>query len=338
LKNVTRHSADVKLAGIDPLSIRLFVQAYDQDGDGNISLDEFRDMVNDVVQKSSMFTGVEGDRLTAEQAVALLTFDWKPKTNDLAEIGGPGTLGGTAFALGADEEEDGRCDDKDPRSDYYSGKEESGHSKSKNLADEIKQDTENSKSDFERIQGIAKHAENLEKGITKLVRRRKKQNQNGKKEEGEKGKDEEGTGELEETKEQLQARLLEECKTDRNSIAAQIWQLGKYLIKHKVISVPDMTWTKTFSDTYVPNVQSNEGSPENKDLNGFVIHPDVKDDYRISYFERFLATGSFEAPDDWKSVRRRKLLERKAILRIGFVFVAYKVNFWFWEMVEMLRK
>jgi hypothetical protein len=328
LRNVTRQDADVKLAGIDPMSIQRFVQTYDQDGDGNISLEEFRDMVNDVVQKSSMFTGVEGDRLTAEQAVALLTFDWKPKGGNLAQL--EGACGRTEFAIGGDDE-----DDKDPISD--NGKEEGENSKTKYLSDEIKQDTENSKTEFERMQGLAKYAEHLEKGITKLVKRRKNQNSEVNKAEVEE-KEEEEAEDREETKEQMRLRLLQECKTDRNVIAAQIWQLGKRLLKHKVISVPDLTWTKSFSDTYIPAVQTNEMSIGKEILDDFVIHPDVEDDFRISSFERFLASGNFKVPEDWKTVRNRKVLERKAISRIGFVFVAYKVNFWFWEMIEMLRK
>jgi hypothetical protein len=288
-----------------------------------------------------MFTGVEGDRLTAEQAVALLTFDWKAKGSNLAELGLGGAFGGTAVGAGEDGDDDDG-DSKDPISANNTVKEEGGHSKSTNLADEIKQDTENSKKEFERIQGIAKYAETLEKGITKLVRRRKNSNPKGKKAEevDEKEEDEDEAEQDEETIEQRQARLLRQCETDRNSIAAQIWKLGRYLLKHKVISVPDMTWTKSFSDTstYMPDEPANEEGPEKVSLKGFVIHPDVEDDYRISYFDRFLASGSFEAPDDWKTVRKRRHLERRAISRIGFVFVAYKVNFWFWEMIEMLRK
>jgi hypothetical protein len=330
LRNVTRKSADLKLTGIDPMSIQRFIQAYDQDGDGNISLAEFRDMVNDVVQKSSMFTGVEGDRLTAEQAVALLTFDWKPKVNRLAEIGG--AFGRTASSLGADERNN---------SDGHStnaGVEQ--QSKSKNFADDLKQDTEESKSDFERIAGLAKYAEQLEKGITKLVKRRNNISSKGKnaeeveeREDGEKVEDE-----VTVTKEELRSRLQQQCKTDRNSVANQIWELGRHLLKHKVISVPDMTWSKGFSDTYMPSAENNEERPVGEDLEDFVIHPDIDDDYRITIVERLLASGGFKVPDDWRNVRVRKRLECRAISRVGFVFVAYKVNFWFWEIIEMLRK
>jgi hypothetical protein len=85
-------------------SINSFIQAYDQDGDGNISLDEFRDMVHDVVQKSSMFTGVQSNQLTAEQAVALLAFDWKSQESKLAKVGG--IFSTTLVDLEGEEEED----------------------------------------------------------------------------------------------------------------------------------------------------------------------------------------------------------------------------------------
>ena len=144
-----------------------------------------------------------------------------------------------------------------------------------------------------------------------------------------------GKEEQAETREEMEQRLLEDCKTDlgRRAVAEQVRELGWRLIRDKIISVPDISWDKTSSSH---NADVDQGPKS--DLANFVIHPDIEDKRNVSNIEKLLASGTFTMPKEWATVNTRLLLEKKAIARVGFVFQAYKINFWFWEMLEMLRK
>jgi hypothetical protein len=128
--------------------------------------------------------------------------------------------------------------------------------------------------------------------------------------------------------------------TDR--VAAEIWKLGDKLLKSKVISVPDVVWSQS-KDTNAANQPEalNEVNTL-KQHEDFVIHPDKNDTYRqqdaISKLSRLISLFSTSIPDSWETVNKRQALEARAMLRVGFVFSAYKVNFWYWEMIEMFRK
>ena len=303
--------ADKMLAGIDQKSIKRFVKAHDQDDDGFISIDEFRDMVADAVKKSTMFTGVEGDRLTSEQAVALLTYDWKSvMKNSRAPARGGGRVPDVGKVLGGG---DGEGDDP--------------QAKPEGVPDNDLKDTDMFNSGVERVKGLAENAGKAAKMLSKAVQKAQHS----------KAKAGQAESKSEDTPEQIRSRLLKACNKDPNSVAARIWELGRLLLQNKVISVPEMTWTKAAKEADSGAAEERASQADLKKL-GFVIHPDLDDNYRISSVERFLASGSFTTPDSWKNARSRKQLEQTAMSRVGFVFAAYKINFWFWEMLEMLRK
>ena len=136
------------------------------------------------------------------------------------------------------------------------------------------------------------------------------------------------------------------CDESKDKVAAEVWKLGNTLLKNRVISVPDVVWSQTKDSGDVKKTESvNCGSKLRENAfqdSEFVIHPDLTDDYRqqnfIAKLLRFVSLFSTSIPDSWKSVNQRRALEANAMLRVGFVFSAYKVNFWYWEMIEMTRK
>ena len=138
------------------------------------------------------------------------------------------------------------------------------------------------------------------------------------------------------------AWLEKACTKYKDKVAAEIWKLGTNLLKSKVISVPDVVWAQGRNLGAVTNQSEIDDSSLKKLQDTFVIHPDIHDDYRqenlFSKFLRLVSTFSLQIPDSWKSVNKRRALEAKAVHRVGFVFAAYKVNYWFWEMIEMTRK
>jgi hypothetical protein len=318
LKNVAGQSLEVKLAGIDPESIRIFVNKYDTDKNGSISIDEFRGMVNEAVHQSALFTGTEGDRLTIEQAVALLSFDWKSTAQEVAVAPGPsGDLADFAGIGSGEEKVNADSEGNATAREQISEKE--GLNK---VQAEVKDGVGKAQQAFEKAQNLSDNADKIEKGCSRFFSKSKDQTREA------------------ETQEQVKLRLVHACKNNRTAVAAQIWELGKQLLQNKVISVPDMIWVRSKGSAPQPTEMYSAQKVSNSErlAANFVIHPDLEDDFRITSIEKFLASGSFRTPETWKTVNNRKALEHKALARVGFVFVAYKINFWFWEMIEMLRK
>ena len=290
--------ADIKLVGVDPDAIRNFFFEYDQNSDGKISIDEFSDMVHEIVKKSNLFTGVESDRLTKEQAIALLIYDWKSK-----KLSHSPNI--SKFVSEWNKETSAESEADPDNLNIGSDILKAGAKDYEDMAN-IGKKSAKSSIDIKNPEGIRPDAnEDLHF----------------------------------ETQQEMESRLLSDCKSDdgKRAVADQIRKLGWQLIRDKIISVPDISW-----DSDMPNASGKTGhSAENgakTDLENFVIHPDIMNDRTISNLEKFLASGTFQMPKDWQSVNSRNLLETKAISRVGFVFQAYKVNFWFWEMLEMLRK
>jgi hypothetical protein len=169
------------------------------------------------------------------------------------------------------------------------------------------------------------------------------------------------TPEAETTKESwkdlgAQRRWLQRaCATHKLKVAAEIRRLGRELVKCRLIATPDLSWPQEEKDKSINHVSNRHMLPDqpndnafsslvtssHEDLQDFIIHPDLEDQGDGSIPNRFL--NHFiccfgKTPAAWKTARRRKELEGIAVRRVGFVFAAYKVQFWFWEMVEMVRK
>jgi hypothetical protein len=75
-------------------------------------------------------------------------------------------------------------------------------------------------------------------------------------------------------------------------------------------------------------------------VTAYAIHPDLPDLHLQRGILAKISGVVFSYAGDvgMHTVNQRKQLEKKAIQRMGFVFVSYKANFWYWEIMEMMRK
>ena len=137
--------------------------------------------------------------------------------------------------------------------------------------------------------------------------------------------------------------------------------MAKKLLRENTLSIPNTSWreyrdadavrkqqqTKTEKDV---SKDSESGlSPEHSSIlesddverESYVIHPDLDDDQDWSWWIKFQSSVGnllMKTPEEWKTVSKRKELGGKALDRIGFLFAAYKIKYWYWELLEMLRK
>ncbi len=301
------------LMGVEAQSMRKFFQEYDSNEDKKISLNEFRDMALNIMETTALFTGVEGDRLTKEQAIALLMFDWKSAITKAEEDSGLEFVDG--------QQEEGQMD---------------GEPDEENSAKLDQNDVE----------------ERRENTVLEMESENEDETQKDVKDEAEEEEDDDlskdSEAENEDIKKKREWLLREACDKCKHKVSAEIWSLAQSLVQDKVISVPDMVWpsssvleiTDTFDCGSATQVDSQEQGCN--DLEDFIIHPDLADDYRqktvMSGFVNFISSGSSQTQKAWSTVNKRKKLEQKAIKRVGFVFSAYRCNLWYWEMIEMLRK
>ena len=372
----------ITLSGVDFGSMKRFVEKYDQDGDGSISLDEFRDMVNAVIRDTSLFTGVEGIRLTKNQAIALLTFDWKsivPRPMKAGAVSGSkkvetakpsaeksqiGTSRITQSIMSSAQKTFESAQSAAEQGQTAVEKADVAINKANTTLDKAKTAKESSKTALKTGQkalklggSVAKHVsccsqkdDNDEDDSDEMSKKEEEGEENkaeGKNEKDDNSEDKkegggekQGTGKETESKESKNLwkdkKFLEiACESHKDKVAAEIWKLGNALLKNRIISVPDMVWSQT-------NSNEEHQPPDAETLKDFVIHPDMSDEYRqqdsISKIFRLVSHFSTRIPESWKTINKRKALERIALRRVGFVFSAYKVNFWFWEMIEMTRK
>ena len=145
-------------------------------------------------------------------------------------------------------------------------------------------------------------------------------------------------------------------KSDENPriLYGLLLNLAKQLVKRNSVAIPSISW-KEYTDASKIKLQPgqvkepdlsfknpNYSASADVDLKAtYAIHPDLEDDQEWGGWIKFqssLGNLLMTRPESWNTYNKRKELGRKAIDRIGFVFAAYKVDFWFWEMLEMLRK
>ena len=152
----------------------------------------------------------------------------------------------------------------------------------------------------------------------------------------------------------------------KSDIANAVLNLAKSLKEKNVLSTRQISWSevkepenlKSKRQVEEPGVDkdtADEGfsqysygyeAPDNKEecpISKFdcVLHPDLEDYAEWDLFTKiqtFVGTCSMNISENWTTVKQRVLLKQNAIVRVGFIFAAYRVEFWFWEMFEMLRK
>jgi hypothetical protein len=340
LRKIEKHDSTAS-PEVDFASIQSILIQYNKDTDHAISLDEFRGMILNLVNEISIFTGVESDRLTNEQAIALLAFDWK------SAIPKPGKPNEDKLKCKANDQA------KDPETKQSS--ERAG--KTKSITNFVQTSMERCEKSFKMGHAVLTFGQDVAPGSISAVSTEPATHAiatndgNRNLNEGSKANDPdhgqpETAGDIGAYGDKKSAKWDREsleiiCATSRykHKIAEEIWKLGNTLLKGKVISIPNIVWSQ---NDFVAAEHASDSILESDISQRFVIHPDLKDEYlqknALHSFFRLISLGSLTIPEHWKSVSQRKSLEKLAMRRVGFLFLAYKVNFWFWEIIEMTRK
>jgi len=159
-------------------------------------------------------------------------------------------------------------------------------------------------------------------------------------------------------------QTIAQDETESKNLSIAIFQLANELLVKGKISIPTLSWhehekvnLKDKSEELImiaKETGSQAISPEEaKKLEmklkqaklemakTYAIHPLLDDSHNWTFIEQvqtFIGSGSLNPSADWKSVYTRKNMKNHAVERVGFVFAAYRVDFWYWEMLEMLRK
>jgi hypothetical protein len=157
-----------------------------------------------------------------------------------------------------------------------------------------------------------------------------------------------------ETPENMRKQIQKESNKNPRILYVRLLKLAKKLAHQNTIPNASISWREYRSSLAFKSkkqtVQKNDAdifstAAENVvnvgDLSQYAIHPDLSDDYAWGGLIRFqTSVGNLllGIPASWKTFNGRKELGGRALDRIGFVFAAYKVDCWFWEMLEMLRK
>ena len=157
--------------------------------------------------------------------------------------------------------------------------------------------------------------------------------------------------------------LQEWADATDGDISIALLNLAKALQKANIISVPRNSWkeiyledpnqTETDIDTKAQEAENVHHTRARRSSDFFelkekdpiavsrcVIHPDKEDHNEWDFFTRIQTKvgNCFVNHSDWNTPSQRSKLRIKAVSRVGFIFAAYKVEFWYWEMLEMLRK
>ncbi len=156
--------------------------------------------------------------------------------------------------------------------------------------------------------------------------------------------------------ESIRRQLQIESNKNPRILPVRLLKLAKKLARENAFSNSSITWRK-YRDSGASNSkilprpnQESDHYPNNLNrLNDasvdlellYAIHPDLVDNQEWSgwiKFQNSIGNLLTTMPEAWKTFNGRKELGGKALDRIGFVFAAYKVDCWFWEMLEMFRK
>ena len=154
------------------------------------------------------------------------------------------------------------------------------------------------------------------------------------------------------TESYIRKQIETESNENPRFLSAQLLKLAQKLLHENTISIPSLSW-KEYRDLEVAKqekltAQTQEPLPDHTAPNNlgsssvdlksmYAIHPDLEDGHEWGAWIKF-QHSVLTIPESWKTFNKRKALGGKAFGRIGFLFTAYKVDYWFWEMFEMFRK
>jgi hypothetical protein len=126
-----------------------------------------------------------------------------------------------------------------------------------------------------------------------------------------------------------------------HTLSAEVFKLAKRLRKMQIISIPDVCWEdrdKSDEEEAADSSHFDFIAPPQGTLKNYAVHPDLPDQLEWSSLVLTLNFIGQLSNTRWCTVNKRQKLKAKAVTRLGFLFKSYKVCYWFWEIIEMLRK
>ena len=136
------------------------------------------------------------------------------------------------------------------------------------------------------------------------------------------------------------------AKNDFKILGTQLLKLAQDLRDENIITARTVPWDESINE-----LENNENKKmpagqheltDNRFLQDvYALHPELPDDHHwnaVVILQNCLGNLFFKVPESWKCAQGRMKLKSLAINRVGFIFASYHAKFWFWELLEMLRK
>ena len=231
------------------------------------SLDDFKKMLHYAFANKDLLANVTAGTITKEQAIALLSFDWKKNFENSMNLHDSGT----ALANGT------------------------------------------RKSEVDSFQNLEKNK--LDKQAEEVARNKREY-------------------------------FIYMTQNEPKKVGIQLLTLARDLKDDNIITARIVSWDESISELENEQGRSlpdhNQKHSMHRNLKEeYILHPELPDDHQwnsIETLQNLLGNLLYKVPDDWKCAKGRMKLKSIAINRLGFIFASYHAKFWFWELLEMLRK
>jgi hypothetical protein len=158
------------------------------------------------------------------------------------------------------------------------------------------------------------------------------------------------------TQKQIRERIQKECNENPSILSEQLLKVAHKMLHANTISIPNISWIE-YQDLAAFKTKSLSAQGKESDhahdipmhlddvqvdlKSTYAIHPDLDDVHEWGTWikvQNSVGNLLMTIPGSWKTFNKRKKLGQKAFDRIGFLFTAYRVDYWYWEMLEMFRK
>ena len=131
-------------------------------------------------------------------------------------------------------------------------------------------------------------------------------------------------------------------KGGRYVLSQKLVELGEQLVSDNKIASHHIAWPSEPVVPFQTNKFNTDPTLIDKLESVFAVHPDLPDQRLnrglLAKLFNIALMISFSEVQDLQTVNKRKKMEEASIKRLGFLFVGYKVEFWYWELIEMSRK
>ena len=137
------------------------------------------------------------------------------------------------------------------------------------------------------------------------------------------------------------------AKNDAKKLGVLLLKIAKDLKNDNIIASRTVPWDESIielehEEGKVLQVKNSHELPGHDALHEvYALHPKLNDDHQwnpIEILQNRLGNLFFKVPEHWKCAHGRMKLKSLAINRVGFIFASYHAKFWFWELLDMLRK